>query len=211
MLSRMDPLAVDVWTDVACPWCWLGHRRLALALADEPDGSVVVRPRAFELRPGAPAESPAAPEAIELSLARVAAEGERSGTTLRFDLVGPVTNTRLAHQLVALAHHEGFGPRALEALFEGHFALGADVGDAEEAVGLVVAAVPELSAAGLLAALEAGAGEREVGEDEAIAVRLGITGVPFFLAGRAVALSGAHEPGALRELVRAARERVTTA
>jgi predicted DsbA family dithiol-disulfide isomerase len=208
---RVEPLVVDVWADVACPWCWLGHRRLARALEDEPAGSVAVRPRAFELRPGVPAEPPASAEAGELGYARVAAEGERSGTPLRFDLVGPAANTRLAHRLVALAHHEGFGVRALDALLEGHFARGADVADPDEAVALVVAAVPQLSARGLRAALDAGAGEREVAEDEALAARLGVTGVPFFLAGGAVAVSGAQEPATLRELLRAARERLAAA
>jgi predicted DsbA family dithiol-disulfide isomerase len=116
-------------------------------------------------------------------------------------------NTRLAHRLVAIAARGGHGSAALDALFRGHFRDGADLAVPDEAVGLVAAAVPALDAAALRRALDAGEGEREVAAEEGLAGRMGITGVPFFVAGQAVALSGAHDADTFRDLLRAARQR----
>jgi predicted DsbA family dithiol-disulfide isomerase len=207
----------DVWADVSCPWCYLGHHRLRQAIADEPPGSVQVHPRAFELQPDLPPEGMATEdfyprrygsvEAMREAFERVTDEAARSGLELRFDRMRRAPNTRLAHRLVALAARQGRAHAALGALFRGHFQEGADVADPEQAVALVVAAAPDLDAAALRASLDAGEGEREVAAEEGLAARMGITGVPFFLAGRAVALSGAHEPEVLKELLAAARQR----
>ena len=72
---------------------------------------------------------------------------------------------------------------------------------------LVAAAVPDLDASALRRALDDGEGEREVAAEEGLAGRMGITGVPFFVAGQAVALSGAHDTDTFRDLLRAARQR----
>jgi predicted DsbA family dithiol-disulfide isomerase len=210
-----SPLNVDVWADVACPWCYIGHRRLSLALEEEPPGAVRVRPRAFELQPdlppaGLPAEDFYArkfgsPEAMLAAFERTAAEARRSGLELRFDRMRRAPNTRLAHRLVVIARRRGRALHALRALFAGHFEHGADVSDADQAIALVASAA-DISVDELVAGLEAGEGEPEVASEEAVAARLGITAVPFFLAGGAVALSGAHEPGVLRDLIAAARQ-----
>jgi predicted DsbA family dithiol-disulfide isomerase len=211
------PLPVDVWADIACPWCYIGHHRLRQAIAQEPAGSVEVHPRAFELQPDLPPEGMATEdfyprkygsvEAMREAFERVAGEAERSGLELRFDRMRRAPNTRLGHRLVALAGRRGRAHQALEALYAGHFRDGADVADAEQAIALVAAAVPELDAAALRDAIAAGEGEPEVAAEESLAARLGLSGVPFFLAGRSVALSGAHEPETLRELVQAGRQR----
>jgi predicted DsbA family dithiol-disulfide isomerase len=211
-------IPVDVWADVACPWCYLGHHRLARALASEPPGSVQVRPRAFELQPDLPPEGMATEdfyprrfgsvEAMREAFERVTAEAARSGLELRFDRMTRAPNTRLAHRLVTLAARHGRAPQALAALFRGHFQEGADVADLAQAADLVSGAVAELDADGLCAAIDAGEGDEEVSAEEGLAARMGITGVPFFLAGRAVALSGAHDAETLSELLAAARQRV---
>jgi predicted DsbA family dithiol-disulfide isomerase len=212
-----SPLPVDVWADIACPWCYIGHHRLRQAIAEEPPGTVEVRPRAFELQPDLPPEGMATEdfyprkfgsvEAMAEEFGRVADEAARSGLVLRFDRMRRAPNTRLGHRLVILAGRRGHALDALHALYEGHFRAGADVSDPEQAVALVAAAAPGLDAAQLRAALDAGEGEREVAAEEGLAARMGLSGVPFFLAGRSVALSGAHEPEALRELLQAARQR----
>jgi predicted DsbA family dithiol-disulfide isomerase len=211
-------IPVDVWADVACPWCYLGHHRLREAMAAEPAGSVEVRPRAFELQPDLPPEGMATEdfyprrfgsvEAMREAFERVSDEAARSGLELRFDRMKRAPNTRLAHRLVVLAAREGRGADALDALFRGHFREGADVADLEQAVALVAGAVPELDADALRDAIDAGEGDREVAAEEGLAARMGITGVPFFLAGRAVALSGAHDADTLKELLAAGRQRV---
>ncbi len=216
-----DPLIIDVWADISCPWCYLGHHRLRAALEDEPPGSVKVVPRAFELQPDLPPEGMAvedfyprkfgSAEAMGEAFGRTTETAASSGLELRYDRMRRAPNTRLAHRLVALARRHGAGPQALDALFAGHFRDGADVSDPEQALALVTAAVPELDAAELRRGLEAGEGEDDVAAEEAAAAELGLSGVPFFLAGRAVALSGAHDVETMRRLVAAARERLESA
>ena len=211
-------IPIDVWADIACPWCYIGHHLLRRAIADEPPGSVEIRPRAFELQPDLPPDGMATEdfyprrfgsvEAMREAFERVSAEAARSGLELRFDRMKRAPNTRLAHRLVALAGRHGRGPEALEALFRGHFQDGADVADLAQAAALVADAMPELDAVDLCRAIDAGEGDQEVSAEEGLAARMGITGVPFFLAGRAVALSGAHDADTLRELLAAARQRV---
>lgn len=212
-----SPVTVDVWADVSCPWCYIGHHRLRTAIADEPPGAIVMRPRAFELQPDLPPEGLAAedfyarrfesPDAMRDEFKRATDEAARSGLELRFDRIARAPNTRLAHRLVTLARRRGRAVEALDALFAGHFRNGADIADPDEAVALVAAASPQLDAAALRAELDAGEGEGEVTAEESAAARIGLSGVPFFLAGGSVALSGAHEPDVLRDLIGAARQR----
>jgi predicted DsbA family dithiol-disulfide isomerase len=214
-------IPVDVWADVACPWCYLGHHRLKQAIAAEPPGSVEVRPRAFELQPDLPPEGMATEdfyprrfgsvEAMREAFERVTTEAAASGLELRFDRMTRAPNTRLAHRLVAIAAHRGRGLDALEALFRGHFHEGADIADMAQAAEIVAGAVPELDATDLCRAIDAGEGDEEVSAEESVAARMGITGVPFFLAGRSVALSGAHDTETLGQLVAAGRQAVTAA
>jgi predicted DsbA family dithiol-disulfide isomerase len=209
-------IPVDVWADVACPWCYLGHHRLKQAIAAEPPGSVEVRPRAFELQPDLPPEGMATEdfyprrfgsvEAMREAFERVSAEAASSGLELRFDRMKRAPNTRLAHRLVALAARHGRAPDALGALFRGHFQEGADVADLAQAAAIVAGAVPELEPDDICAAVDEGEGDAEVAAEEGLAARMEITGVPFFLAARSVALSGAHDTATLRELVAAGRQ-----
>jgi predicted DsbA family dithiol-disulfide isomerase len=211
-------IPIDVWADVACPWCYIGHHRLRQALADEPPGSIEVRPRAFELQPDLPPEGMATEEfyprrfgsveAMREAFERVSDEAARSGLELRFDRMTRAPNTRLAHRLVVIAATHGRAPEALEALFRGHFREGADVADLTQAAEIVAGVVPELDATALCRAIDAGEGDREVSAEEDLAARMEITGVPFFLAGRSVALSGAHDTETLRQLIAAGRQRV---
>jgi predicted DsbA family dithiol-disulfide isomerase len=214
-------IPVDVWADVACPWCYLGHHRLKQAIAAEPPGSVEVRPRAFELQPDLPPEGMATEdfyprrfgsvEAMREAFERVTTEAATSGLELRFDRMTRAPNTRLAHRLIAIAAQRGRGPDALEALFRGHFREGADIADLAQAAEIVAGAVPELDATDFCRAIDAGEGDEEVSAEESVAARMGITGVPFFLAGRSVALSGAHDTETLGQLVAAGRQAVAAA
>ena len=211
------PLPIDVWADISCPWCYIGHHRLRAALADEPPRSVTLRPRAFELQPDLPPAGMAvedfyprrfgSAEAMADELTRATEEAARANLELRYDRIRRAPNTRLAHRLVKLAGRRGRAPSALAALFAGHFASGADVADAEQAVALVAAAAHELDAGELRRELDAGEGEDEVAAEQALAARIGVTGVPFLLAARAVALSGAQDASMLRELIAAGRQR----
>jgi predicted DsbA family dithiol-disulfide isomerase len=209
-------IPVDVWADVACPWCYLGHHRLRQALDSEPPESVEVRPRAFELQPDLPPEGIAVEdfyprrfgsvEAMREAFERVTAEAARSGLELRFDRMARAPNTRLAHRLIVLAGRHGRATDALHALFRGHFQDGADVSDLTQAAALVAAVVPELDSDAVCRAVDEGEGDAEVTAEEGLAARMGITGVPFFLAARSVALSGAQDADTFRELIAAGRQ-----
>jgi predicted DsbA family dithiol-disulfide isomerase len=211
-------IPVDVWADVTDPWSYIGHHRLGQAIATEPAGSVIVRPRAFELNPDLPPEGMATEdayprrfatiEALRDELERSTAEAAASGVELRYDRIARIPSTRTAHRLVALAGRRARAREALMALFAGHFRDGADIGGAREAAGIVAAAVPDLDAAELRTALDGGEGEREVAAEEGVAARMGLTSVPFFLAGRGVALGGLHDTATYRQLIAAARQRV---
>ena len=112
---------VDVFADLTCPWCYIGHHRLGEPIAAEPGRRVVVRPRAFELSPELPAEGltieDAYPrrfdtiEALRDELERSTDEGARSGLELRHDRITRIPNTRLAHRAVALATRAGTAAR----------------------------------------------------------------------------------------------------
>src|SRR5215210_7669612 len=118
-----SPLPVDVWADIACPWCYIGHHRLRQAIAEEPPGSVQVHPRAYELQPDLPPEGMATEdfyprkfgsvEAMREAFERVAGEAAHSVPALRFDRWGGAPNTHLAHRLVALEGGRGHAVVAL--------------------------------------------------------------------------------------------------
>jgi predicted DsbA family dithiol-disulfide isomerase len=211
-------IPVDVFADVTCPWCYIGHHRLVEAIAAGPDGAVVVRPRAFELSPELPPEGLpieevyprrfATVEALRDELEQSTDEAARSGLELRHDRITRIPNTRLAHRAVALATRRGHGRPALMALFAGHFRDGRDIGDLDEVLALVADGAPGLDIGELRAALTRGDGEREVAAEEGVAARMGLTSVPFFLAGRSVALGGVHDTATFGQLIAAARQRL---
>ena len=213
---------VEVWSDVACPWCYIGKRRFAAALqAFAHSDHVEVVWRSYELSPDAPA-GPGVPEIAALSR-RMGAPVERvremfahvtevaAGDGLTYDFERALAaNTFDAHRLVHLAREHG-GPeladRTLEALFAAQFTVGADLGTASELAG--IAADAGFAAAGLddaavLAALAGDHAADAVRHDEAEARALGVTGVPFFVAGRRIAVSGAQPVEVFNRLLEAA-------
>jgi predicted DsbA family dithiol-disulfide isomerase len=197
-------LTLDVWSDLVCPWCFIGKRRLETALAHEPAGAVEVRWHAFQLQPDIPPEGvDAGPyfrakfgsdEQVAELQRRVSAVA--AGEGLRFDFAAQrrAPNTLLAHRAVKLAPDPD---AAIEALFSAHFERGLDIGDRDTVLELVDGVDPD--------ALDAGGGADAVANDLAAAAEIGVTGVPFFVAAGRVALSGAHEPELLRRLIDAGR------
>ncbi|UGS35013.1 DsbA family oxidoreductase [Capillimicrobium parvum] len=199
------PVTLDVWSDLVCPWCYIGKRRLSAALAGEEPGSVLVRWHAFQLQPELPAEGVAATayfaakfggeERVRAIQDRVTAVAQDVGLDLRFDRQERAPNTLLAHRAVKLVRDP---EAAIETLFAAHFAEGEDIGDRETVLRLLPDVDP--------AALDRGEGARAVDDDLEVAQQIGVTGVPFFVAGGRVAVSGAHEPELLRKVIAAGRE-----
>lgn len=203
---------VEIWSDIACPWCYVGKRRFEAALASfEGRDEVRVTWRSFELDPQAPAERGGArgehlaakygmsvEQAIEKE-DQMAAAGAGDGLDMRFDLLRG-GNTFDAHRLVHLAathdRQDAMKERCLRAYFtEGRLMSDpAVLTELAADVGLPQDEVRELLATERYA--------EEVREDEATAAALGITAVPCFVVDRRTAASGAQPPAALLDLLR---------
>jgi predicted DsbA family dithiol-disulfide isomerase len=213
---------VEIWSDVVCPWCFIGKRHFEQALERfEHRDDVEVTWRSFELDPGHPgsrdgdlSQALADKYGTSREQARAMIDGmiERAATVgLRYDLHRAVpANTFDAHRLIHLAATRGLQDSAEERLFTAHMAEGADVGDHRTLVRL--AGEIGLDEAGAEAMLAGGEYGDAVREDERRAAQIGVSGVPFFVIDGAFGISGAQPPelilSGLRQAHAARAERV---
>ena len=210
---------IEIWSDIACPWCYVGKRRFEAALAEfEHRDDVAVTWRSFELDPTAPAQRSvdsathlaekygmSRDEALarQRSLAEVAAG---DGLDMRADLVRGA-NTFDAHRLVQLAKAHDVQDAMKERLMRAYHTEGESMGDAGESMGdadtlvrlAVEVGLPEDDVRDVLATDRYAT---DVREDESTAMALGITAVPFFVVDRRMGAAGAHPAEALGELLR---------
>ncbi|MBS0376281.1 MAG: DsbA family oxidoreductase [Proteobacteria bacterium] len=198
-----DALTVDVYSDLVCPWCFLGKRRLAAARRSLPRLAVDVRWRPFELNPDLAAggmdrraylaQKFGDSAQLAANHDRLVELGRADGIAYRFEAIERVPNTRSAHVLVSQA-----GPRQdelVERLFAGYFERGLDLGRAE--VLEAIAAEAGLDPALIRTQLGDAALRDAVAAEERTAARLGIGGVPFFVLAGRWAISGAQEASVL--------------
>jgi predicted DsbA family dithiol-disulfide isomerase len=202
---------VEIWSDIACPWCWIGKRRFEQALAAfEHRDRVEVVWRSFELDPEAPPEREGdrterlarkygtSREQAEAMERHIAGEAATEGIELRFDIARG-GNMFDAHRIVHLGKAHGRQGEVKERLMRAYLGEGELLSDA--------ATLERLAAETGLPADEAGellAGDRfadDVRADERTAAELGISAVPFFVAERAIAASGAHPPELLGKVL----------
>ena len=199
-------MKVEIWSDVVCPWCYIGKRRFEAALARFPHREQVeVVWRSFELDPHAesvraagegPDHADLLAEKYAMSRARAeAAIGSvtqaAAGEGLDFHLdVSLRSNTFDAHRLIHLAAARGLQGAVKERLMRAYFSEGAPVGDRDTLVRL--AAEAGLDAADVEKVLDTDEHAEAVRADEAEARALGITGVPFFVVDRSYGVSGAQ-------------------
>lgn len=194
-------MQVEIWSDVVCPWCYLGKRRLEQALERFPHRDHIdIVWRSFELDPDAPSEPQdlatrlvsrygmSTQEAAERNaqMTELAAE---SGLAFRLDIAKPA-NTFDAHRVLHVARADGLESEAKERLLAAYFSEGRVISDSDTLVELAaeVGLDPDHTRAALAGEGYAGG----VRADEREAVELGITGVPFFVLGRRYAVSGAQ-------------------
>ena len=211
-MREREPLTVLVWSDVVCPFCYIGKRKLELALAEWPGRDRVrILWKSFQLQPDArtdPSKNAMQSlverkgwtmEAAQAAAADVTARAKSVG--LDFDLASTkVANTFDAHRLTHLAAARGLGDAMVEQLFRAYFTEGRNVGDPATLsalatdVGLATEEVERTLATDAFAA--------EVRRDIDEALQLGINGVPFFVFGGRYAVSGAQDVEVFLEVLR---------
>lgn len=199
------PLLIEIASDVICPWCYIGKRRLEKALQSL-EGEVEARIEwlPFQLNPGMPAEGVARADyrrakfgSVEKGRAldaRVAQEGAGEGIAFAFDRMQRTPNTVAAHQLIDLAQKQGKGNAVVDALFRAYFEEAKDIGD--QAVLNGIAEREGVTGRTDEKVLE------EVKEKEERVRELGISGVPTFIFNRESGLSGAYPPEMLAQAIR---------
>ena len=198
--STAAAVVLEVWSDIACPWCYIGKTRFEAALAQFPHREQVeVVWRSYQLSPDTPAglrrseidalvEMKGMPaDQVRQMFAHVASTAAADGLAMDFDTV-IAANTFDAHRLIHFAGDRG--TEVMAALFRAHFEQGRVIDDRDELV--AVATEAGLDADAVRAALESDAEADHVRDDLAQARALGVTGVPFFVANRAIGVSGAQ-------------------
>lgn len=200
------PLTIDIVSDVMCPWCYIGKRRLEQALEmTSPEIEVAIRWRPFQLDATIPmggmsrkeylSRKFGGEEAAKQIYARIEEAGETENLPFAFDLIEKSPNTLNAHRLIRWAQTTGHQDALVEKLFKLFFVEGADIGDktvladAAEDIGMERDTVARL--------LEGDSDMEEVKAEIAHAQRIGVTGVPCFIIDEKYALMGAQQPETL--------------
>lgn len=207
-------MRIDVFSDVVCPWCFVGKRHLEAALAETQAPNPDIHWHAFQLNPDLPPEGRDRREYmrekfgsdfnVEQLHGRVAAAGKNAGIEFQFDKITRSPNTFNAHRLIQLAQARGLGNPLTEILFRGYFLQGRDLGDA--------ATLAEL---GREAGLDGDLAQFLASDEQADAVRndldtarqIGIGGVPFFILDNRYTLSGAQPVTLFVQALKAAQEK----
>lgn len=196
-----SPMRVEIWSDVVCPWCYIGKRRFETALArfTEATGTEVeIEYKAFMLDPRAPADPQPVREvydkkfgpAAEQILEKVTTEAAGEGLAFRMD-IAQRANTLPAHRLLVLAKRHDVQIPLKERLMQAYFTEGTDIGDLETLVGLAaeVGLDDETARAWLLG----DGGTEEVADSLEFAAANGLASVPTYVFDRRIAVPGAQD------------------
>jgi len=211
-------LTVDVVSDVVCPWCYIGKRRLESALATlatrDPGRVAQIRWHPFQLNPGLPPDGVDRRAYVESKFGgparaaqvyeRVRAAGRTVDIPFAFEAISRQPNTQLAHRLIAWAQSAAAPDVGMlvERLFRAYFLEGRFIGDPAELVR--IAAESGLDATAVRALLDSDRFAPEVRASNERAQAAGIDGVPFFVFDGKVAVGGAQEPDVLLDAIAAA-------
>jgi predicted DsbA family dithiol-disulfide isomerase len=201
MSQHKTGLSIDVYSDVVCPWCYIGKRRLEQALdATRGRGEALVAWCPFQLNPTMPKAGMdrrvyleakfGGPGEMKAIQERVAAVGAGVGIDFMFDRIERTPNTFDAHRLIWFAGQHHRQDEMVDALFQAYFAEGLNIGQAETLVALADRAGLDADNVGRL--LRTDEGVEAVRQEESRGHRLGIRGVPYFVLNGGTALSGAQ-------------------
>lgn len=204
--SSPSVLTIDIVSDVVCPWCYLGAKRLQKAIAMRPAVSVQVNWRPFQLDTTIPAggfdrqdymlKKFGDTARIDAVHERLSALGQDDGIVFHFERIKRAPNTLDAHRLIRWAQVQGMQNQQLQTavamrLFALYFTEGADIGD--HAVLRTVAQEAGMDADSVAERLAGEWDKQEVVEEIGVATRIGVTGVPFFIIDGRFGVPGAQE------------------
>lgn len=211
-MDDRQSISVDVVSDVVCPWCYIGQKRLGKAVAGLADVDVHVRWRPFQLDPTIPAEGKdrraymldkfGSEERIHQIHARIEPLGAAEGIAFAFDAIKVAPNTLDAHRVIRWAGAVGETEqnRLVDRMFKLNFEEGANLGD--HAVLVEAARESGMDTSIVESLLPTDADVEAVRAEIAIASRMGITGVPCFLLENKYAVMGAQDVDALADAIR---------
>ena len=208
-------MQLDVISDVICPWCFIGKRKLDAALAQVDDFQINLMWRPFQLDPTTPPEGhdrkqqmirKFGPDAGKQIFKNVLAAAEGTGINWNFDKITRTPNTLNAHRLIRWAASTGEQHQIAEALFCAYFEQALDIGDV--AVLLDIGDKHGLERDLLVDLFASDRDMEQTRNDDAAARELGVTGVPAFLAGGKFMLMGAQEPEYLNLFLDKARQKL---
>jgi predicted DsbA family dithiol-disulfide isomerase len=206
-------VVIEMVSDLVCPWCWLGLRRIedARKLATEVDVQLVFRP--YELDPTIPKEgvdykaymsgrvtSPEGKERMAAMRQALVDYGNAEGIPYRFDAITHRPNSFDAHRIVRWAQGQGKGAQAKEALFKAYFEDARDIGD--HGVLTDVARSIDLDPEIVADLLSSGADTENVRQEAETFRQMGISGVPTYIANRRIAAQGAESAEKLAKFIR---------
>jgi predicted DsbA family dithiol-disulfide isomerase len=191
------PLTIDIYSDLVCPWCYVGKRRLERALSELHGIRAEVAWRPFQLNPTMAADGVERTAYLEAKFGsldafrrieeQVTAAGASERISFAFDKIQRTPNTFLAHRLIWYARQHGCQNGVVEALFKGYFEAGVDIGSAQVLAGLAESAGIDAGPV-----LKSDEGAAEVKTEEAAGRRLGIRAVPYFVLNNRFGISGAQ-------------------
>lgn len=202
-------MRIEIVSDVICPWCFIGKRRLEQALAQRPDMQFEIGWRPFQLNPDMPREGADRKSYLEAKFggparakeiyARVSAEGAKEGIAFDFDGIKRTPNTLAAHSVLRWALGAGVQNELKERLFRLYFLEGRDIGDYQ--VLADAAAAEGMDGALVRKLLEEGSDTDLIQQEDMTARQMGITGVPFFIFERKYGVSGAQPSEVLLQVI----------
>ena len=215
-MTKQPPVRIDVVSDVVCPWCFIGKRRLEKALALKPDIPVEVHWRPYFLNDWVPREGMArndyltakfgSPERYQDIAGRVQQAAAAEGLSYAVDKISRQPNTTDAHRLIRWAEGIGKAAEMKQKLMDLYFTEGADL--TNHAVLVQAAADVGLDAEDVRAALESDQDVEQIAREAEAAKEAGIQGVPMFIFGGKFAVSGAQASEYLADAIeRAAQDR----
>src|SRR5277367_5254689 len=213
MNQESEPLTIDVVSDVVCPWCYLGEKRLEMALKEAPQ-PVALRWRPYQLDPTIPAGGLDRAEYMEKKFGKsgrlqtvhdnLVRLGAEVGLPFAFDKIKRAPNTLDAHRLIRWANSAGVQAKVVDRLFKAYFVEGRDIGDR----GVLIDIAGECGLDAKLAEklLAEGGDVDLVREEIAQAQAIGVSGVPFFIFAGRLGVPGAQDPSVLVQAMAQARQ-----